>query len=54
MEVNTRSYRFSITYTFYTIARDTLVREILENDCTIIVGETGSGKTTRKFIKEKK
>ncbi|KAI9594052.1 putative ATP-dependent RNA helicase prh1 [Syncephalis fuscata] len=30
-----------------TIARDELVKEIMAHDCTVVVGETGSGKTTQ-------
>ena len=30
-------------------ARDALMRIMLENDSLVVVGETGSGKTTRKL-----
>ena len=29
--------------------RQQLIEEIKQNDCLVIMGETGSGKTTRKF-----
>ena len=31
--------------------RQQLIEEIKQNDCLVIMGETGSGKTTRKFLK---
>lgn len=30
--------------------KDTLIEEIRKNDVTVLLGETGSGKTTRKHV----
>lgn len=32
------------------IGRDALIREIKANDVTVLLGETGSGKTTRELL----
>jgi HrpA-like RNA helicase len=32
-----------------TSGKDALIREIRENEVTVLLGETGSGKTTREY-----
>jgi HrpA-like RNA helicase len=32
------------------LGRETLIREVREHDVTILLGETGSGKTTRTYV----
>jgi HrpA-like RNA helicase len=37
-----------LTSIFCSSARDQIIKGVQENDTVVIVGETGSGKTTRK------
>jgi type IV secretory pathway VirB4 component len=44
------SYHPRILYTHAFAVKETFLHEIRDNDVTVLLGETGSGKTTRAYV----